>query len=900
MRARSSSRSAFGSPGLWLMSLVVLLLVSGGVGITLWAGGFFDAAQAPSREGQIAYPALVRPVKAYEAITREDILIPQTQQLNLIWLKEGQQNESMLRNLGDIVGRVVARDKSPGYIVTDRDFLAKGTRPGVSAGVPPGKRAVTVAVERVPGLELLRQRDEFDLMAVLPDRTETISNVEQAALLGGIKPPDTRAGQLARQTGVKPLVVSGIVVAHTQGKAQSTGGAQSLVVDPGTNRAKPIAVYATIAVDPEEVTPLTEALGLDVKLFCVARSGHPDSQEEKTPAFSPEGLVSVLATARPVSAYAPVTADDLADAVTGKLNIYFFPADKVDPAWLTGYSEMVGRVLARDVPNGAILSESDLLPKGSRAGLASAAPPGTVVLTIAAGTIEGADQLQRGDRFGLYSRLDDTLRPTLPSTDWASLHGGVLSAEDRRVEQELRTGVRTVTEQGVFLGQTGEQLAIAVPQEEVVRVSQVLSAEQDLFAVVRSTREGERIAEEAERPAPASLGPRADRMSDGANRFLVDVGIDPLAEVQVVDPEARDLVAVPVVVRPVKAYQELQVEDFVDPATGKPRVVYFPKDSAPAQATREIRELLGRVLKRSRRAGEAIFSNDLYPVGTRPGTAAGVPPGWTAIRVTSLEVRGLAMASEGDALDLVAARPIASGALQQAELWPARNQEGTFAQATDADIFTQADVNVLVRDAVVLTREVQDVEVEVRERKESAAEESELGEVITRKSVTRVNTPQFMTRSAVVCSVAVPAAAIPQITEALAVQSIVDDANGDGAPQAEGGTADDGRRIDREVAIFAVLRSSNPESADTASEIPRRDVIADWNRSWARRFLNFLDASVTTAERVQPLEHIRGNARNQEFWLNGRATAAYPREEVVNQTTGRVLRDGMGDNESKP
>ncbi|MEZ6066730.1 MAG: hypothetical protein R3B90_13725 [Planctomycetaceae bacterium] len=222
-----------------IAGILLLLVAGGGTAAALWRAGFFTPAAAPvSRAGMVACPALARSVASYAAISREDLIDPQTRQLNVVWVPE-RAAADVLRDMSLIIGRVAQRDKTAGSVLTERDFFPKGTRPGLAAGVPPGKRAVSVAVERVDGLELLRQGDTFDLVASLPPvKDELDTNVEYAALLGGIKPPDTRAGRLARQTGVKPLVRRGTMVALTQGKTTSTSGQQGLTVAPARDRER--------------------------------------------------------------------------------------------------------------------------------------------------------------------------------------------------------------------------------------------------------------------------------------------------------------------------------------------------------------------------------------------------------------------------------------------------------------------------------------------------------------------------------------------------------------------------------------------------------------------------------------------------------------------------------------
>ena len=221
-------------------------------------------------------------------------------------------------------------------------------------------------------------------------------------------------------------------------------------------------------------------------------------------------------------------------------------------------------------------------------------------------------------------------------------------------------------------------------------------------------------------------------------------------------------------------------------------------------------------------SGRVVNREALLPEGTRPGVSAGIPPGWTAVRLTSLQVRGLGMANELDHIELVATRPIRAEHAQAKAEWPAIRSDAVFTVPDSEDVFTQADVRVLATDAIVLTRAVEDVEVAVVDEEETALDEAEVGESVNRKSIVRKKTPRYVTRSAVVCSVAVPAEVVTALTEALTIQSIVGDGAGnDGAAGSDGAADGDdtsqsgagGQRTDNEVAIFAVVRSSNPEAA---------------------------------------------------------------------------------------
>lgn len=708
MAPRRIDRTSSSSTQTILTVLFLLLLVGGGTGATLWATGFFDAKAAPSREGQIAFPALVRPVKAYEAITRDDLLHPETRQLNVTWLPENQTNPAMLRDLKLIVGRVVRRDKQAGSVLTERDTFPEGTRPGVTAGVPTGKRSVSITVDRVPGLELLRQGDHFDLLAALPQRKDPQSNIEAAALLGGIKPPDTRSGQLSRQTGIKPLVLAGTMVALTQGKSQSTGGSQGLTVPPASNRNRGSqSIVATVAVDPEEVAPLTEALGLDVDLFCVARSGLPDDAGAEEKSTSLEGLVPVVTTSRSVSAFAALGPEDMADPVTGRLNIYYFPPDQVQPDWVTTFELLRGRVVTHRVDSGSVLSQRDLLAPGTRPGITAAAPPGMSAVPITVSAIEGLDRLRQGDQFAVYAHLAVDQRPSFPLTDWAALQGAVRSPDDEKLEADLRRGVRRVVQQAVLLedpigpeGQAAALVIVAVPPPEVTALAQAIESGQKMYVAAISGLENTPTEEGSDwnhEPAPRRLPPVPAAMTMVSHLQDSDRESDSTTD--------ADHVAVPVTARKIKAFERLAVEDFIDPATGRPRILLFPKDRVGDDWETDLNRLIDRVVRKEIEPGRSIRNADLLPLGSQAGPTAGIPEGMMGIALTGRDARGLDGIQNwqrGDRFQLVVARPYnvqdLGGTVQRGLTGgDALNQA-----LTSGGLFDRADVQVLSASALLV------------------------------------------------------------------------------------------------------------------------------------------------------------------------------------------------------
>lgn len=920
-----------------LLPGAVLLLIAGGIGGTLWATGFFEQRATPiSREGQLAFPALARPVRAYDAVHRDDLINPQTGQLNVVWIAEEQASSAMLRDLSQIIGRVVTRDKQAGFVLSERDFFPKGTRPGIAAGIPPGKRSVTVKIADIPGLELLHQGDEFDLLAVLPDRDEVDSNIEQAALLGGIKPPDTRSGQLARQTGIKPLVIGGTMVAITQGNSRSTDGAEGLVVSPSGSRKKTEStMVATIAVDPVEVAPLTEALGLELDLYCVARSGHPEDEPVVAETVSLEGLVPVVTLAQPVEAFAAITQEDLADKVTGRLNLYYFPPDQVQDSWLTGFVELNGRVPKRDLSRGAVITEADLLPVGTRPGVVGAIPAGMEAVFIDVERVAGLDRLRVGDRFEIHSRLPAGFAPsaTKPMAATAA-YGGRLSEADQLLQDQLTTGIRVLSRSAQVLQAADAtedgKVSIAVKHDDVRSLLQALQLEHDLFAIGRSddgdNSDDPEASVEPQRPIAAEDEAEFDESSarggwagEGAPVSLVVQQSPPESQ-----PGSTKTVTVPILIDDVPPRTRMSVDEFIEPSTGRVRYLQFSANDVPKNVVTELSEIIGRRSGRQLYAGEWVLEGDLCEVHEW-SIPRDIPAGWSVIELSSLDVRGLEVARVGDQIDLVAARPIASEEILNKSRWPLSKAEEGFFRASRDDIFTQSDVMTLASQGMVVGHDTRRVKVPVSGAANSIQEDVtnlQLRETVERASRQNSDAGSSVTVEEEIWQVAVPLSALPAISEALAVQSLSVDKDDVLLGQKKlinrsrlahiagvlGGQQQDSKTTvygnyepkgddqqgqnpqeetrDHEIAIFAVLRSG--KASPPTAPAPR-DIVSQWITSWGKRFSEYSKSERQQGKSVRTMQHIRGTAISEDHWLDGRPYDQFPEDAVQSRTVETLI-----------
>jgi hypothetical protein len=867
----ASTIASLGGP---LVVTLVLAVVGGGLTILLLsAAGFFSSGPTrPSRKGMIAVPKSVRPIKAFTKVRREDIVDLNLGDDSFFWMTPEQvkANPQWVINPSQIIGRVLAQDKEKDYVFSEKNFLPEGTRPGIVGGTPAGKRAMVVNVDQTPGLELLSTGDQFDLLATLPGNGATGSNVDYAALLGGIKAPDLRVGQRATSGGVRVLIQGGTLISLSK------------TTPPVNNRSNrtTTSTLATIALAPEEVALLTEALGNSTQMFCVARSGQPEDAEEA--ARSIAGKIAIPALARSIAAFSRITQDDLADPATGKLNVYYFAEENVNEEWLVEPESLIGRVVNRDIPRGHLFTSDDLMPAGTRAGIAAGAPPGMRIFIAPLSRIQGLAGLEIGDTVTIYGTLGKAVDAPPPRLDWASLKGGTADSDSERLSREVRAGIRTVVKKAriIRLGQGGGQVTFAVDPEEVTSLSQAINSDIEIFAVAASSQ-GEAQSPPAQ-PLSAEAGSDryqafkmliADTTQSNANLFddnpfkddaarSTDITPRQLPPTRLggaantrnnnaqIQPLARDnadvpnnWVSFPVTARPVRAFERLTIEDFVDPSTGRLRLFSFPPDKVAEGWMGDLESLIDRVVATDIDSGRVIRGSDLLPEGTRPGPAAGIPPGWRSMVVTHLDIEGLESTREGDHLDLVESQVFAMDEVSQIvpEIQTARRSTTDFPKPED--IFPQSEVSIIARDVRVITRAEEVREVVVTTEVESAMREVVTDGGVQREGVKRTQEPRVVEQKVVVCTLAVRPEEVPRLAKTLATKA----------------------------KVYAAMVSSNANAPANNRPVLDASGLEPIRKTW--------DA---TGGRIHKVEHIRGTSRNSEQWLQGRRFGDTPLGAIRN------------------
>ncbi|MEM7306175.1 MAG: hypothetical protein AAF682_05875 [Planctomycetota bacterium] len=244
-----------------------------------------EGSRAPA-EGKVRVFVSGRTIPAYSKIVRDDLWNASMGDWAISDLDESMVEDSgILVDVQDIVGRVVGHDKAPGYVFTEKDFLPPGTRPGLSAGVPAGKRALRIEVDKVTGIVGLQPGDRFDVVGAFPVQ---VANNSSAQGFGGVYADlvGSKPAKAPKRARVKVLVQNGVVVSPLHSRQVPI---KNTSLTQGTSvRTIPVQEMV-IAISPEEAAPLMEALSVEAEITCLARSGHPDDPvDSATPSSDPE------------------------------------------------------------------------------------------------------------------------------------------------------------------------------------------------------------------------------------------------------------------------------------------------------------------------------------------------------------------------------------------------------------------------------------------------------------------------------------------------------------------------------------------------------------------------------------------------------------------------------------
>jgi len=247
------------------------LLALVGIGL-LWTGWATERDETGPgiRPGEVGVPVAALDLPAYTELQLEHLLDPATGELAAVFLPGESILESTIVDPADLIGRVLARRKAARRTFREEDFLPIGTRPGLVAGIPAGKRALRIDASRVSGIVGLQQGDRFDLVATYPGQTGT-GRIE--SVYGSTGSLDARSNARARTVAENAAVVTAL-----ESRQLPSGGRMGAVVQ-----------EMVIALGPDEVAIVAEALEIAQRIDCIPRSGLPEQSEANATAEAAAG-----------------------------------------------------------------------------------------------------------------------------------------------------------------------------------------------------------------------------------------------------------------------------------------------------------------------------------------------------------------------------------------------------------------------------------------------------------------------------------------------------------------------------------------------------------------------------------------------------------------------------------
>ncbi|MFN3240631.1 MAG: hypothetical protein ACE37K_03865 [Planctomycetota bacterium] len=283
-RRRSRLLMPLAIAGVLLAGLVVYTVVNGELRLPFGGGVVFafggeepQAAEDTTPPGHVEVFACPRDLPAYTKITREHLDIGD-RLYTLPVLPEQVEPNGLIPNTNEayatrLLGRVLRRPKPKNYVFRESDFLPKGTREGLSAGIPEGMRGIWVDISKVHGLSDVRSGDFVDLVAATASQNQTEVDTK---VLGNLIDPVMKARlEAGARRAAKTGDSSSWVVARS---AQVIAPVRSREL-PGSGTRKgnaPTVEEVFLALAPQDVAQYSQALAQNVTILAAPRSSRPE------------------------------------------------------------------------------------------------------------------------------------------------------------------------------------------------------------------------------------------------------------------------------------------------------------------------------------------------------------------------------------------------------------------------------------------------------------------------------------------------------------------------------------------------------------------------------------------------------------------------------------------------
>ena len=274
--ARSKSQGISMGLVILLVGLLVPTVAVGAIG-TLWAFGQIDLPflsrgnRIP--EGYVRVLVSARKIPAYSKITREDVFDAKIGDFASIPVPRTTVTSDVLTDYGQIRGRVINHEKPAGYVFKEEDFYPKGTRAGLAAQFHP---------ESGPCCSRCRRSREFTASKWAITSTWSRRFRSKCRKAEGWESstadfrPKRRWHRCRSWRTCAVLAQDAVLLTPVTARQKPT---VSKSISQGTTVRNIPVEEVVIAVDPDEVAPVTQALATEVNVMCVVRSGQPGDPE---------------------------------------------------------------------------------------------------------------------------------------------------------------------------------------------------------------------------------------------------------------------------------------------------------------------------------------------------------------------------------------------------------------------------------------------------------------------------------------------------------------------------------------------------------------------------------------------------------------------------------------------
>ncbi|MGI9474800.1 MAG: hypothetical protein ACR2NZ_24935 [Rubripirellula sp.] len=458
-----------------------------------------NATELITRPDVVTVPITVRPILAYQVVSRDAFVSPATRTLRTETIsRQVADRIGAITSLHDALGAITKQDIPTGHYLRHSDLLkgpptntpepsadtleanqgrdmrhsdgstyvamfqqpapvasaptatAVGDRPAITRFIPAGRTAFAIPLNRIYGAEHLQIGDTIDLMASysleqLQDEEETETRPDGTVIVRkseSLTPRTTRRSwEQSLGNRAEPWFVASdaIVVAPVGFPAPAAALRAIEQSDAAENRRNAAIGFdgppIIIAVASRDVESMATAMATRDALFTVAF--HASETNELPPQSK-----SIAVAPESLEAF---TALDNNSWMGNRRDVASRVVSTSDPRFSNALApeqlaDFYGRVLKAEKPRGAFFTADDFLPVGTGAGIAAVARVGFTLLPIADREIEGIDSFVTDDRVTILIRAVVQSQALNRLTSEAGIATSVVVADSVRIARGSLAG----------------------------------------------------------------------------------------------------------------------------------------------------------------------------------------------------------------------------------------------------------------------------------------------------------------------------------------------------------------------------------------------------------------------------------------------------------------------------